>query len=60
MIHGKGYITLQIPPLIMGYQMGEDNFATRAMLDVFVSIDTTHSKPEGNKQQVKINTYLIF
>jgi len=60
-----GQISLQIPPLLMGYvlgaPMGDNTFSgsTNAMLDIYVNIDTTYSRPEASKQQVKIKNLII-
>ena len=45
----------KVPPLLMGYTVGDAlsiSAPLNSMLDVYVNVDSTFSRPEGNKQQV--------
>ena len=59
----EGQIGLQVPPLLMGYVLGDafgSMTSTNAMLDLYVNIDTTYSKPESSKQQVNKQHFNIL
>ena len=46
---------------VLGAPMGDNTFSgsTNAMLDIYVNIDTTHSRAEASKQQVNKQTNKI-